>query len=230
MPNVNKFIFDENDLDIAYLLGLYLTDGYVVPLGKYFRLRCTDYDLCEKVKNISQKLFGTSLEIKNHSIYYPRAKKQVFEIMIRSKTLCDWLITQTTKKKYLPKWIYDMPLDWKKEFIAGCIDGDGYITTNQRRYINNPTGELQWCSTIGLCGEKGMYIDGMNKLFNSIGLIYSYSDAPPKRENETATMRKFNILPHSFIDKEMYVKCARKVNHLNIIKEYNIGYKNTKEA
>ncbi len=225
MPKLNNFIFDEENLDIAYLLGLYLTDGYVTPNCKYFRLRCTDRDLCENVRQIALSLFGNSLEVKDHSKYYPKAKKDVYEVMIRSETLCEWLVSQTTTKKYLPSWIYTTSLEWKKSFIAGCIDGDGYISVNQRRYKNNPTDALAWCSTIGLCGEKGMYIDGMHKLFDSIGLEYSYSDTPPKRENETATMRNFNILPHSFVSNEMYVKCERKLKNLNTIKEYKIGYK-----
>jgi hypothetical protein len=218
----NKFVFDKNNLDIAYLLGMYLTDGYIYKDNYRFRLRVIDEDLAQNIADIALRLFGKEVKVRK-----VRADNCVqgyyFQAEICSKSLCEWLRQQTTDKKYIPEWVYIQDDTWKKEFLAALIDGDGHVSVNHRHFKNerqNPT----WVCNIGLCGEVGTYIMGMRRLLDEMNIKHSYKDSPP-RDGNNATMRKIYFQPHSFIENNLYVKCKRKLKNLGTIIEHNIGMK-----
>lgn len=220
-----NFVFQDNDLRIAYLLGIYLTDGYIRRStdGVRIRLKSIDIDIIQKFVDIIYSYTG-----KLHSITKQKSdatgKYYHYEAACYNKELCDWLEDVTQKKMFVPDLVYSQSIEWKKEFLAGLLDGDGWCSVSQVRKKNNPNSNPSWWATIGLCGPVDSYIKGMRKFFEHMGIEYSYHDRIPK--GGTVLMREYRIQTKSFIENELYFKCDRKSKKADIIKREKIGCKN----
>lgn len=222
--SLNRFEPDINDISIAYLLGIYLTDGYVTK--ESVRLRVIDKDIAENFAEVGYKLFGKMPIIKK----YPNKSKNgykskpFYEVHIYSVQLGRWLINITDAKKKIPEFVYNMPIEWKREFLAGILDGDGWCSVSEKRRKNNPTSNASWWASIGFTGKTNTYVEDMEKFFQQTGIDYSYTDRYTD-DKDRATMREFRIKTSSFIDNKLYFRCHRKQKRAELIARHNIGQK-----
>lgn len=218
----NTFTFNKDDLDVAYLLGIYLTDGYVKPDCVTMRVRVIDQDIAQNVVNIHNKLFG-----RNTKVLGPiqSGKSIVYEGNVYSKSFCDWLITETELKSRLPLWVYKQSNEWVLSFLSGLLDGDGFINISKRRYKNSPTGKINWSCDIGLCGIHDSYIKDLPKLLNKHGIRFYENTRIDKRPNRTKPITKIQFVISSFIENNLFFQCNRKSEKLLLVKEMNIGCK-----
>lgn len=120
----------------AYVLGLFITDGYVVdvtPNCFQVGLQSTDMCLAEFVKDV---IGGNILFIphKNKSMKNPQTGKEypradMFRSVVNSKGLAESLsrygvVPRKSDKTFLPL----IEEKFMPDLIRGLIDGDGYIT------------------------------------------------------------------------------------------------------
>lgn len=205
-----------DSLNMAYLLGVYLTDGSIYK--GLFRLNSIDYDFMERVADILEELGGKRPNIrevirrsKNHS--------QAWEMAITNHELCEWLERVTDKKQKLPEFVFRMSLDWQKEFLAGILDGDGWISLTEQ--TNKTTGHIRKAARIGFIGIKNSYMLDIQKLLAKMGIVYSYRDR--QRENHLQEMREYTIRPKYFVEAGLYFRIERKVKKTIIMKNEKIG-------
>lgn len=122
--------------ELAYLLGVYLTDGSIsvrmepTP-GATFQLQVIDRDFAEKTLECLKKILP---ECKAHvNLYIAKpcgfTKKYTdkYCVGVGFTEWKDFFFTQTGHKSHIPSIIWDCPLPIKKWFIAGIMDGDGWI-------------------------------------------------------------------------------------------------------
>lgn len=211
-------------MNIAYILGIYLTDGYIkdeVYRGRSMsmRLRVVDKDIAENLQNAALNLLGKEYKIKK---VIPKEKncQPFYEINIYSNMLCRWLRNVTGRSKdFMPNFVYTESQEWKREFLAGLIDGDGWVSVSLVRNKKNPTRKDSWWATIGLCGAPTTYFKDIEKFFAHMGVDYSYTSC------ETKTVDEVRIKTSSFIENDLYFRCERKQKKVEIIKRESIGQK-----
>lgn len=206
-----------DSLDFAYLLGVYLTDGSIYK--GMFRLNSIDYDFMERVANILQKIVGRRPNIRKMK---KRNKKHsdAWEMAIMAKDLTKFLELETDKKQRLPYFVFNKPLDWQKEFLAGILDGDGWISI-QESAPNKKTGHIRTAAKIGFVGIKDSYMKDMQKLLTKMGIIYSYNDR--KRSDALQEMREYIIRPKYFVEAGLYFRIERKVKKTTRMMNEKIG-------
>ena len=119
--NYNLSVFyNENELSY-YLLGAFITDGCIYQNNNTYacQLSSCDLDWLESIKNI----IGTNLKIHKFTENY-------YGLRIMRHEIASWFINHGCypRKTYsivLPK----IPDQYFKDFLRGCIDGDGSIGT-----------------------------------------------------------------------------------------------------
>jgi intein/homing endonuclease len=206
-----------DSLDFAYLLGVYLTDGSVYK--GMFRLNSIDYDFMDRVANILQRIVGRRPNIrkmkkrsKNHS--------DAWEMAIMARNLTEFLEEETNKKHRVPYFVFEKPLDWQKEFLAGVLDGDGWISITESK-PNKKTGHVRKSAKIGFVGVKDSYMRDMQKLLTKMEIKHSYRDR--KRSEALQEMREYTIRPRDFVESRLYFRVERKVKKTIIMINERIG-------
>lgn len=158
----------------AYLLGIIQTDGNVRVTNKNASFTITQHKdyawyLEDMLLNFSDKICNTK-------------DKNCRQLQIGSKTIVNDLINigiipNKTKKQTdndINKLWESVPIEFKGDFIRGCIDGDGYIKFfTQQKAINES------CN-IGLCSVKEVLID---KIINFIDNKFNYKCGKGKDGN-----------------------------------------------
>lgn len=218
--SLNKFVPDVSSINMAYLLGIFLTDGYAGEEG--VRLRTIDKDIAERFCDIGYELFGKRSKIHKFANNSNNGYKSqdFYEVMIYSVQLSSWLKDITNSKKDIPEFVFQMNEIWLKEFLAGILDGDGWCSVNSKRKNNNPTDRLDWYATIGFCGIKDSYVVQLESLLQSLGVQYSRNI---KTLDSRLEMAEYRIKVSSFIQNGLYFNCNRKQQKVELIKLHNIG-------
>jgi hypothetical protein len=114
---------DRNNLDkLSYLVGVFLGDGccYFGKNSYQFSITSSDYDLCLISQNICNKIFNKSGRIKT---IYKDNRVSYYQLVICSKYIVRFFSKLTYKRKKIPSFIYG----YKKDFIQGLMDSDGWI-------------------------------------------------------------------------------------------------------
>jgi hypothetical protein len=217
--SLNKFVPDVSSINMAYLLGIFLTDGYAGKEG--VRLRTIDKDIAERFCDIGFELFGKCSKIhKFANNSGDKHKRQDFyEVVIYSVQLSRWLKDMTNSKKNIPEFAFQMNDIWLKEFLAGILDGDGWCSVNYKRKNNNPTDRLDWYATIGFCGIKDSYVVQSESLLQSLGVQYSKYT---KILDSGLELVEYKIKVSSFIQNSLYFNCNRKQQKVELIKLHSI--------
>ncbi len=193
--------------EVAYLFGVYLTD-WCIDRDNKFTLQVIDKDFADFTMSCIRKI-------------NPDCKANVYERdAIKSgqwnkqKQYCvhawftkykDWFESQTNKKHHIPFVIWDAPTAIKRWFIAGIMDGDGYIT-----YHTRENWSLQW--TIWIWWVEEWWIYEFKELLEKEWLEI----CKPQRglTKWWTPFVRFNIKNKSFIDKWLFFTINRKQNRL----------------
>jgi hypothetical protein len=134
--------------EIAYILGLIWTDGYILSKNNYQRivLEMNKIDL-DEIKFIFDRTGNWS--------YYSRIKKGIFNrqedgiLKTSNRPLVEYLISLNFNKKSLVSpddLLCKIPDNLKKYFFRGVVDGDGCFTENKQHRIFSIGGtyEQDW--------------------------------------------------------------------------------------
>lgn len=218
-----KFSYEDENLSFAYLLGIYLTDGSVNVDQKKkqyrFRTRSVDKDIAENVEMEAFNLLGVRNTVRECSPSKSgfSGSRKFYEIDIYCKDLCLFFIESTNNKKTLPEFVYRQSAEWRKEFLAGVLDGDGWCSISKDRAGSSTTRKPSWYSNIGVCGQYGTYIGGIPKLLSLHGVKNSKYIRESAGYGNTK-MIEIYINSTDFVDSGMYFRCLRKKKRAEFIK------------
>jgi NADH-quinone oxidoreductase subunit B len=150
----NKVRFPlEVDDRLAWLVGLYLGDGWNSQSKVGFSLMANDRSRPEPVK-VVQDLFGIS----------PTQGRQV---EVQSKAVADMFhqvleLQGNVHTKRIPEWVYSAPLSSVYSFIAGFVESDGHVEKQGFAQISSANRPLIR-DLIELCHYRGIHAAGVFK-------------------------------------------------------------------
>lgn len=140
-------------LDDAYMMGYFLGDGWTMPYGN----RCC-FAISHKDKDKILPKIRKSIKVSEK----PSCGVNVSTYQTKSKKWYGVLSNFGHKahNKHIPYWVYDMPLEYIKQFLEGYKDADGH---------RRKDGEWDFTTT----SEQIAY--GLQFLFSIVGKVTSIS-------------------------------------------------------
>ena len=126
---INEKFFSEWSPEMAWALGLFLTDGNIN--GNNVKLALVDIDLLEKIK----KLLNLSKPIITSKQSYDKSKL-IYYLAFSSKRMREDLNKLGFIEKKSLKLVFpEVPEEYIRHFIRGCWDGDGSIFLDQNKLV-----------------------------------------------------------------------------------------------
>ena len=121
---INESFFDNWSSEMAYVLGLLITDGCVSKTG-VVSLCINDRELLVKVKNVLSSA---------HKILASKHQPNLFRFSFARQHMVDRLFALgVTPRKSLTVKFPDVPPEYLPDFIRGVFDGDGSVFFDKRR-------------------------------------------------------------------------------------------------
>jgi hypothetical protein len=146
----------------AYLMGVYLGDGYISKRSNFesFRLNTKDKDFAETTKQAIHIFRGNEYYFKGSTKYkgklreitlnenkvkmrdvYKKQPPNYFTVYASSKKLFKKMAASTQNKTKFPKEIFNFNKNERKFFIIGQMDSEGIISKkNKNKSTITPTG------------------------------------------------------------------------------------------
>lgn len=132
--------------ELAYIIGMFLTDGsigfaYKTKKPRQLIIVSTTKEICDKLLlcysaiNIPTKLNGPYKQINPHH-------KDQFVVAVYWSKYAEWILDITDDKNKIPNLIINGPFSYLAEFLAGVIDGDGSVSVEGTIRIRNVQGWL----------------------------------------------------------------------------------------
>lgn len=126
--DINEDFFGIWSREMAYILGLIITDGCISDTG-VISLCINDKELLEKVKKVLQS---------EHKITPSKHQKGLYYFhFAREKLATDLAKLGVFPRKSLTVRFPDVPKEYMADFIRGVFDGDGSVILN-RKTKNSP--------------------------------------------------------------------------------------------
>lgn len=194
------------NIDLAYLLGVYLSDGSAHRSGRNWvvSLLARDKDFVAETAEVVGRVVG-----KNVSLYQDR---DYWKFSLYSKDLVLYLWDVTSHKEKIPESIMYGSLQVKLAFIAGLLDGDGFV-------FHNKQGQYQ----VGFVGTHNWVRDTLPGLLQSLGVrVHRITTRWPKTKFKTnKPIHRVGVNVHSFIAAGGHARMQRKNQRLLDYYEYH---------
>lgn len=199
----------------SYLLGVYMGDGSIWNNGNgtlVFGLMVVDKDFCEEVARCIGNLTGKIPTIRTTS--KPNRKRIYYRCQTTDKELIDFLIKNTHSKTIIPKIVLDAPLELKKEFIAGILDSEGYVSLSKRHmYGQFDIFDMQ----IGVNVQDPWLFEFRDMLIKmGVNCRAIHREEAPHVKSKV--MFRFCFDKRSFIENSLYFKINRKQSRIEYYK------------
>jgi len=214
----------EISLEMAYLLGRWLGDGWVVRYKRKDRKNshATRVHWCSSIDEYEEMMLKFS-DASYHVTAYK--EKNTYKYVRQDKNLGLLLeeFGNGASNKKIPSWVFKMSRDWKKQFIQGYFDSDGhyaddsmvFTTTSEFLAIDIPRLVRHVydvvCRVHTTKCEPTKTIEG--RLVNQ--LVKYYKIIIPKVDTKTQT----------FYDEGYWWTPIRKIEMMGPIEVFNIGVK-----
>ena len=186
--------------DMAYLIGVYLSDGsaHHTERNWIFSLTVRDQDFLKETQETLERLFG-----KVAPIYQDR--ETLWKISFYSKDLVLYLWDITSHKHKIPESILENTIQIKLAFTAGFLDGDGFVSHNVK-------GQYQ----VGFVGTEDWVRDSLPGLLQSLGVKTNKVSTkwPQTQFKANKPLHRVTVNVHSFIAAGGYAKMGRKEERL----------------
>jgi intein/homing endonuclease len=208
---------EEPNEDLAYILGVYLTDGCVHK--NYFIVGSIDIDYCETILDKLSRVIATNFnknikEIPAHRYTVSdgtvRNNSLKYEIRVSSTDLCKWLLSVTKSKSKIPQEFLNASKEIRLALLAGALDGDGSVAIWK---ANEGKSSMY---KISLCGHEIIYpaFRDFEKLISGLGI--HYRKQYDKRRDGFCSYIMNNS---SFVNSGAYFTINRKQKRMNHLKE-----------
>ena len=113
----------QTTVDLMWLLGFYIGDGYYDRGRVYFAVPESDKSQ-KKVVSLLERLFGLSCEFRPNVV---RTSSVNLIEFIKSLEFLG-----NARSKRVPRWVFSLPTNQRHAFIEGYIDADGYRRNNHK--------------------------------------------------------------------------------------------------
>ena len=211
---------------LAYFIGALLGDGSMPQVkyraGQYpIQFEVIDQDLMDNINDCFEKIVGRKayVYIKEPSRI---GKRKTLYSRILNKAFYQYLEEITAFKKLIPEIIMESnDKEVVKNFVAGIMDTDGFITkgTDNR----NIKGKRGWQMMMGI-NNTDPWLFQLRWLMKKWGVVVSGL----KNEGITGLGNKerwrMQINKESFIKSGFFFKIKRKQDRLNIYKEWLLNH------
>lgn len=202
----------------AYLLGAILTDGHLAHVGyqRVVTISVIDRDFIEAVNESCQSMVGRTYSVIEVP---PRGRQQrQFALRMTNKRLYEWVFQQTEGKQRVPRGVYRAPREVQEQFVAGVMDGDGWVSILWRPTVKR--AEISSFVQIGLA-SCDPWLDDMKRLCDSMGLP-SKGPSLMKRNNPNwRPIRRLNFKVKPFVQAEIPMRIRRKADRLVGLRRYS---------
>lgn len=197
--------------ELAYLFGVYLTDGSISE--KNFQLQAIDKDFVEQTLSFWKKFIPSStahLRERSDTTSWNKQKRYVIKIGIGD--FAAFFEGQTIKKHHIPLCIWKADRIIKRWFIAGIMDGDGWISKTQREYNEN---NFQY--RIGIGGVEEGWIMEFRDLMQELGVKCNKVERYTTKNNKWFC--RFHMNPKSFFNANLFFTIKRKTERCVVSSE-----------
>ena len=126
MTHHNYIMLSQPNDILYYILGAFITDGCITKNGKYSwtcSLISQDLDWMKLIRD----LICPDLDVKNYN-------NGGNVLCITNKTIGEWFIEHNcVPRKSMIAEVPDMPKEYMSDFLRGCWDGDGCISSYTKK-------------------------------------------------------------------------------------------------
>jgi hypothetical protein len=203
--------------ELAYLFGVYLTDGSISCTESYtFSLKAIDKDFVsrtlEAFKTLNPSCIAKVYEQSPRTRFWPDGKisqtQKQYCINVGFAKFGEFFKQQTGNKHHIPLIIWKARTDIKKWFIAGVMDGDGWISKTSRKLYPN-----QYQYRIGVGGVKEGWIWEFEKFLQQLGIKTLKPEIDIQLPRKEPIIR-FGIKVESFMENGLFFTIKRKQDRL----------------
>lgn len=186
--------------EFAYLIGVYLTDASITDTN--FCLQVIDKEFAERTLEYLKIFFPkTKAYIRTRDNLRWNGKKQyVISVGINKYALFFKKIT--SNKHRIPLQILNAEPHIQKWFVAGVMDGDGWISKAKRK--NSP----QFQYRIGIGEVEDGWIHDFRELLNKLGVTCLKMERFLTKNG--VPFCRFNVKPISFFKSGLFFTIKRK--------------------
>lgn len=123
----NHWVFKEVSVELAYLIGVYLTDGSAHKAGFSHTSTSLEYATATE-----QCLDKCGIARSRTGIRRPHNSQHKIQYSVQShcSMFSKWLKSVCAGKSQIPTVLWDAPIEHKVAFVCGAIDGDGHVTVD----------------------------------------------------------------------------------------------------
>jgi len=215
------FSFGSWSSPLAYLVGVYLSDGCVHrPQGRMaiFSHSSIDREYVFKTKTALEVVLRHKVRyreynrtFKQENIGFKRYSQMIYEVSVSNEDFGNWLECITKSKTIVPE-VEDYYL---KHLLSGFIDGDGYINIFKDKDRIQKDFQPLRCYQAGICG-KGEKMQKIVGAFNKLG-VKTGTKTIGKRDVETYKVN-LGSLADSGICFSIHRKFFRFCEYVNQVK------------
>lgn len=193
--------------EFAYLIGVYLTDASISECN--FNLQVIDKDFTERVLEYWKIFIPTTkayIRVRSDQTSWNKQSRYVIKIGIGKYAL--FLKKITSEKHCIPLQIIKAEPHIQKWFIAGVMDGDGWISKTKRK--NSP----QFQYRIGIGGVGNGWIYEFRELLSKLGVNCLKIERFLTKKG--TPFCRFNVKPISFFNAKLFFTLKRKTERCSI--------------
>lgn len=215
---LNKFNPKKITKEIAYLIGLYISEGSVYKkynddgefIGGSVTLTCGD-DISQFIENAGLKFSC------NDGLHYSIGSKNLIEFLEH----IGFDLSKTAKEKIIPERLMEMSRNNIIHMLRGIFDGDGY-SRKDRGYI-------------GISMNSKRLIEQIRMLLLNFGVLTDYNEVwtKPTRKVKIKTLN-YRISANARYSKVFYKKIGfnfkRKQLNENVLSKYNLNRNNPNDV
>jgi len=194
---------------LAYLIGVYLSDGYIKfdpRMKRYaaFGLKAKDRDFVELAARCLQQVFGLEQQPKIWEVDGGSGPGPAFRVEVRHRDFAEWLRRQCHGKRKIPGWLKRACQECKRALVAGNMDGNGCISMHSSvsRKMTRAGGgypQIQYQLCIGVNDEKRL--DVFVNFLRSMGVKML------RREHRMAGWNK-QVMHYQYIQLDSFIQAG----------------------
>lgn len=192
------------NVNLAYLIGVYLSDGSAHRTGRNWIVSLTakDKDFVEETSRVVGELLGKTIPIYAQEYL---GKSGMWKFSAYSKDLVLYLWDITNHKDKIPESITEGDLYTKLSFVAGYLDGDGFVSHNKNNQYQ-----------IGFTGTKDWVRDLLPNILASLGMKTNKvtTNWPKTQFKANFPLHRVTVNVHSFVAAGGHSRVGRKEKRL----------------
>lgn len=203
----------------AYWLGAILTDGSLCDRKRQrvVSISVIDRDFIDAVNDACYSMVGRRYAVIPIA---PRGKQKQTQYLLQMshRRLHDWMFDVSHDKKRIPAVLFGAPLDIQKHFLAGVMDGDGWVAFNWRPTVKRVS--ISSFAQVGVASTDPWLTD-LKRLLDIMG-IPAKGPVLMKRNNPNwRPIYRLTLPVKPFLEANIPMRIRRKADRLEGLRRYS---------